>query len=101
MTPKGFLGACDSAAPCTQMINLATVMKKDLMARKNKVRNYAWMYFYIIYMYISVRLCKYIYGVMKSISSRIQKLPYSLFSLMERKHSKDGPIRIVYTDPVT
>jgi len=30
LDPKGFLGATDSAVPCAQMINLATVMRKDL-----------------------------------------------------------------------
>ena len=30
LTPSGFLGATDSAVPCTQMLHLATVMKKDL-----------------------------------------------------------------------
>ena len=37
ISPKGFLGATDSAVPCAQMINLATVMKNDLNAQKNKV----------------------------------------------------------------
>jgi len=32
LTPKGFLGAIDSALPCAQMINLADVMKKELDA---------------------------------------------------------------------
>jgi len=36
ISPKGFLGATDSAVPCAQMINLATVMKNDLNAQKNK-----------------------------------------------------------------
>ena len=30
LTPDGFLGATDSAVPCAQMINLATVMSRDL-----------------------------------------------------------------------
>jgi len=35
-TPTGFLGATDSAVPCAQMINLATVMQKDLNDVHNK-----------------------------------------------------------------
>jgi len=35
-TPEGFLGATDSAVPCAQMINLATVMRKDLNDVHNK-----------------------------------------------------------------
>jgi len=34
-TPKGFLGAIDSALPCAQMINLASVMKKELEAHNS------------------------------------------------------------------
>lgn len=30
LDPRNFLGATDSAVPCAQMINLATVMRKDL-----------------------------------------------------------------------
>ena len=30
LSPTGFLGATDSAVPCAQMINLATVMRRDL-----------------------------------------------------------------------
>ena len=30
LEPRGFLGATDSAVPCAQMINLATVMDRDL-----------------------------------------------------------------------
>jgi len=36
LTPNGFLGATDSAVPCAQMINLATVMKDELNAQKRK-----------------------------------------------------------------
>ena len=35
LTPKGFLGAIDSALPCAQMINLADVMKKELDAHNS------------------------------------------------------------------
>ena len=38
MTPKNFLAATDSAVPCAQMINLATVMKKDLNCLKYQVK---------------------------------------------------------------
>ena len=37
MTPENFLAATDSAVPCAQMINLATVMKKDLNRLKYQV----------------------------------------------------------------
>ena len=30
LTPRGFLGATDSAAPCAQMINLARTMQNEL-----------------------------------------------------------------------
>ena len=36
LTPKNFLGATDSAVPCAQIINLATVMKDELNAEKCK-----------------------------------------------------------------
>ena len=37
LTPKNFLGATDSAVPCAQMINLATVMREELNRQKSKV----------------------------------------------------------------
>lgn len=36
ITPKNFLGATDSAVPCAQMINLATVMHNDLRSLKSR-----------------------------------------------------------------
>jgi len=36
LTPKNFLGATDSAVPCAQMINLATVMREELNRQKSK-----------------------------------------------------------------
>ena len=37
ITPRGFLGATDSAVPCAQMINLAYTLKNELEATKNQV----------------------------------------------------------------
>ena len=37
ITPTGFLGATDSAAPCAQMINLAHTMRDELVKSKNQV----------------------------------------------------------------
>ena len=37
ITPTGFLGATDSAAPCAQMINLAHTMRDELIKSKNQV----------------------------------------------------------------
>ena len=34
ITPKGFLGATDSAVPCAQMLNLAHTMQMDLDDQK-------------------------------------------------------------------
>ena len=42
--PKNFMAATDSAVPCAQMINLATVMSKELKRLKSKVG----LYFIII-----------------------------------------------------
>jgi len=39
ISPKGFLGATDSAVPCAQMINLAHTMKMDLDDQKNSKDN--------------------------------------------------------------
>ena len=36
--PEGFVGATDSAVPCTMLLNLAKVMHLDLKAHKEKVR---------------------------------------------------------------
>jgi len=36
VTPRGFLGATDSAVPCAQMINLAHTLKNELDATKNQ-----------------------------------------------------------------
>ncbi len=35
--PPGFLGATDSAVPCSQMLNLAYTMRRDLHDDKNRV----------------------------------------------------------------
>ncbi len=37
-TPRGFLGATDSAVPCAQMINLAHTMRRDLGDDRERVR---------------------------------------------------------------
>ena len=37
ISPTGFLGATDSAAPCAQMINLAHTMRDELVKSKNQV----------------------------------------------------------------
>ena len=44
LTPKNFLGATDSAVPCAQMINLATVMREELNRQKSKVIIYSHSY---------------------------------------------------------
>ena len=36
---RGFLGATDSAVPCSQMINLAYTMRRDLADFKNGAKN--------------------------------------------------------------
>ena len=38
VTPQGFLGATDSAAPCAQMINLAKTLQSELNNLKGKIR---------------------------------------------------------------
>ena len=35
VTPQGFLGATDSAAPCAQMINLAKAVQSELNNRRS------------------------------------------------------------------
>ena len=50
--PKYFMAATDSAVPCAQMINLATVMSKELNRLKSKVR----LHFIIIVESIRVTL---------------------------------------------
>ena len=97
ISPKGFLGATDSAVPCAQMINLATVMKNDLNAQKNKVR---------IFVKVKKKVQnnkkrsfnQCVHNVTASLYSRIQKSPFNLFSLMEKKLSNDGHLLIVFTD---
>ena len=37
ITPSGFLGAIDSAVPCSQLLNMATTMEKQLMRLKRQV----------------------------------------------------------------
>ena len=37
VTPQGFLGATDSAAPCAQMINLAKTLQSELNNLKGKI----------------------------------------------------------------
>jgi len=36
LNPEGFLGATDSAVPCSMMLNMAKVMRQDLMEHKSK-----------------------------------------------------------------
>ena len=43
MSPRGFLGATDSAVPCAQMINLAKTLQtelNDLKGEKNLLHNF-------------------------------------------------------------
>ena len=42
LSPTGFLGATDSAVPCAQMINLATVMRRDLNDVHNRTSLVSW-----------------------------------------------------------
>ena len=43
VTPRGFLGATDSAVPCAQMINLAHTLKNELDSTKNQVGKLKWI----------------------------------------------------------
>lgn len=48
-TPDGkFEGATDSAVPCAQLINLATVMKEQLQQLKRNVCIFTWLKFTIL-----------------------------------------------------